>query len=235
MLLSINNIKVHYGKAEALKGVSLELDQGMIIALIGSNGAGKTTMLRAISGLKTPTSGEIWFDGNRMDGKRPEYIVRLGISHVPEGRRVFATMTVQENLELGAYLCNSRRQIDQGLEAVFKRFPVLVQKRRQTAGSLSGGEQQMLATARGLMAKPRLLLMDEPSLGLSPLLVREVTSMILRINQDGISIILVEQNARLALKISHRAYVLETGNIALEGDSKDLLNDEHVRKAYLGG
>jgi branched-chain amino acid transport system ATP-binding protein len=235
MLLEVRNLRVHYGKAEALKGISLGVEEGTIITLIGANGAGKTTTLRTISGLKAPTSGEIWFQGKRIDGMPPNVIVTLGIAHVPEGRRIFAPMTVLENLEMGAYVRKDRHEVARNLERIFEHFPVLKQRRGQQAGSLSGGEQQMLAVARALMASPKLLLMDEPSLGLSPVLVEEVGNIITDINRGGVSIILVEQNARMALMLAHRGYVLEVGSIALEGDAKELANDEHVKKAYLGG
>jgi branched-chain amino acid transport system ATP-binding protein len=235
ILLEIKNIKVYYGKAEALRGVSLRVDEGEIITLIGANGAGKTTTLSTISGIVPPTSGEIWFKGKRLNGMPPHAILRLGVAHIPEGRRVFATMTVLENLETGAYLRKDKRAISKDLDNIYESFPVLKERRRQVAGSLSGGEQQMLAIGRALMANPRLLLMDEPSLGLSPVLVDEVGDIVRDINRSGVTIVLVEQNARMALKLANRAYVLEVGSITLEGNSNDLLQDEHVKKAYLGG
>jgi branched-chain amino acid transport system ATP-binding protein len=235
MLLEVKNIRVHYGKAEALRGVSLRVDEGEIITLIGANGAGKTTTLSTISGIVPPTSGEIWFKGKRINGMPPHAILRLGIAHIPEGRRVFATMTVLENLETGAYLRKDKRAISKDLDSIYESFPVLKARRGQAAGSLSGGEQQMLAIGRALMANPRLLLMDEPSLGLSPVLVDEVGDIVRDINRSGVTIVLVEQNARMALKLANRAYVLEVGSITLEGNSNDLLQDEHVKKAYLGG
>jgi branched-chain amino acid transport system ATP-binding protein len=235
MLLEVKDLRVHYGKAEVLKGTSIKVEEGTIVALIGANGAGKTTTLRTISGLKASTSGEIWFQGKRIDGTSPSGIVKLGIAHIPEGRRVFAPMTVLENLEIGAYLRKDKRGVARDLDNIFEHFPRLRERRKQQAGSLSGGEQQMLATARALMASPKLLLMDEPSMGLSPILVQEVGKIVTDINQSGVSIMLVEQNARMALKLAHRAYVLETGRISLEGDAEDLANHEHVRKAYLGG
>jgi len=235
MLLEVKNLRVHYGKAEALKGISIGVEEGAIVTLIGANGAGKTTTLRTISGIKVPTSGEIWFEGKRIDGVPSHDIVRLGIGHIPEGRRLFATMTVLENLEVGSYRRKDRRGIARDLEKIYEHFPVLKERRGQAAGSLSGGEQQMLATARALMTSPKLLLMDEPSLGLSPILVEEVGNIITDINRDGVSIILVEQNARMALRLADKAYVLEVGSIALEGDAKKLASDEHVKKAYLGG
>jgi branched-chain amino acid transport system ATP-binding protein len=235
MWFDAKNLKVHYSKVEALKSVSLGLDEGMIVTLIGSNGAGKSTTLRAISGLVRMTSGKIWFQGKRIDIMSPYKIARLGIAHVPEGKRLFVSMSVIDNLLMGAYLIKSGTEVAKVLEGIYKHFPILKERHLQLAGSLSGGEQQMLATARALMGAPKLLLMDEPSLGLSPVLVQEVASMIKDINRDGVSIILVEQNARMALRLSQRAYVLEVGQVVFEGDAKELANDEHVKKAYLGG
>jgi branched-chain amino acid transport system ATP-binding protein len=235
MLLEIKGLRVHYGRAEALKGVSINVNEGAIVALIGANGAGKTTTLRTISGLKAPTLGEIWFQGRRIDGMLAHEIVRLGIAHIPEGRQVFAPMTVLENLIMGAYLRKDKYQITRDLETMYDHFPVLKERRGQQAGSLSGGEQQMLAVARALMASPRLLLMDEPSMGLSPILVEEVSNIISNINKSGIGIILVEQNARMALGLANRAYILDVGSITLEGNAQELANDERVKKAYLGG
>ena len=234
MLLEIRDVLVRYGKATALNGITLEANDGEVVALIGSNGAGKTTTLRAISGLNVPNRGEILFQGKSINGVSPHQIVRMGIAHVPEGRRVFPAMTVEENLELGAYLRTDRRMVRQDFERMYESFPVLKQRRRQKAGSLSGGEQQMLAMARALMTSPKLLLLDEPSLGLAPLLVREVGMIIARINSQGVTIILIEQNARMALRLAHRAYILELGNIILQGNARDLANDESVRRAYLG-
>jgi len=235
MLLEVKDLRVHYGKAEALKGVSMGVDKGKIVTLIGANGAGKTTTLRTISSLKGPTSGEIWFEDRRIDGMPLHEVVRLGIAHVPEGRRVFATMTVFENLLLGVYLRKDKLQIARDLEKIYEHFPVLKARQGQPAGSLSGGEQQMLATTRALMASPRLLLMDEPSMGLSPILVEEVSKIIQDINRDGISIVLVEQNARMALNIAHYCYVLEVGTINIQGTGEELSENEDVKKAYLGG
>ncbi len=235
MLLEIKDLRVHYGRAEALKGISLTIDEGAIVALIGANGAGKTTTLRTISGLKAPTSGEIWFQDKKINGMPAHRIVKLGIAHIPEGRVVFSPMTVIDNLLIGAYLFKDKYQIDKDLDNIYEHFPVLKERRKQLAGSLSGGEQQMLAIGRALMGRPKLLLMDEPSLGLSPILVEEVGNIIRDINKAGIGIILVEQNARVALRLANKAYVLEVGNIVLEGDAKELANDEHVKKAYLGG
>jgi branched-chain amino acid transport system ATP-binding protein len=234
MLLQMKNVRVTYGKAEALRNVSIEAEIGEIVALIGSNGAGKTTTLRAICGLKALHSGEIWFRDRKINGMLPHDIVKMGIAHVPEGRRVFSTMTVRENLELGAYLRKDKQKMAEDLENIYRSFAVLKERQKQTAGSLSGGEQQMLAIGRALMAGPSLLLLDEPSLGLSPLLVREVARIIRSINQAGVSIILIEQNARMALRVAHKAYILEVGNIVLQGNAKDLANDEKVKKAYLG-
>jgi len=235
MLLEISDLNVHYGKAQAIKRVSMGVDEGKIITLIGANGAGKTTILRTISGLKKPTSGDIKFEGKSIVGLSLHEVVRLGIAHVPEGRRVFATMTVFENLQMGAYLRKDKRGIVEDLERIYEHFPVLKARRGQPAGSLSGGEQQMLATTRALMATPKLLLMDEPSMGLSPILVEEVGKIIQDINHDGISIILVEQNARMALNTAHYCYVLEVGNITMQGTGKELSSNEDVKKAYLGG
>ena len=234
MLLEMKTVGVTYGKAEALRNVSIEAEIGEIVALIGSNGAGKTTTLRAICGLKALHSGEIWFRDRKINGMMPHDIVKMGIAHVPEGRRVFSTMTVRENLELGAYLRKDKQKMAEDLENIYRSFAVLKERQKQTAGSLSGGEQQMLVIGRALMAGPSLLLLDEPSLGLSPLLVREVARIIRNINRGGVSIILIEQNARMALRVAHKAYILEVGNIVLQGNAKDLVNDEGVRKAYLG-
>ncbi len=234
MFLQVNDISVRYGKAEALRSVSMEADKGEIVSLIGSNGAGKTTTLKSISGLVPYHTGEILFQGKRLNGVAPHEIVRMGIAHVPEGRRVFSTMTVTENLELGAYLRNDRTGVARDLDRIYESFPVLRDRARQKAGSLSGGEQQMLAIARALMTSPTVLLLDEPSLGLSPKLVREVGRIVSTINKQGVTIVLIEQNARMALRLSHRAYILELGRIVLEGDARELMHDEKVRKAYLG-
>ncbi|MGD0919594.1 MAG: ABC transporter ATP-binding protein [Thermodesulfobacteriota bacterium] len=234
-MLEIKTLRVHYGKAEALKGISLSMDEGAIVALIGANGAGKTTTLRTISGLKMPTSGEIWLKGKKINGLPVHDIVKLGIAHIPEGRIVFAPMTVFDNLRMGAYLRKDKHEIIKDLEAMYEHFPILKKRQWQLAGRLSGGEQQMLAIARALMARPKLLLMDEPSMGLSPLLVEEVANIISSINKSNISVMLVEQNARMALELANKAYILEVGNITLEGDAKELANHEQVKKAYLGG
>ena len=235
MLLKAKNLQIHYAKIEALKDVSLELNEGMIVALIGANGAGKSTTLKAISGLVKLSSGEIWFKDKRIDKMAPHKIAKLGIAHVPEGKRLFPSMSVGDHLDMGAYTINDKRKVAETLDTIYEHFPVLKEKRSQLAASLSGGQQQMLATARALMANPKLLLMDEPSLGLSPFLVKEVGNIIRDINRNGVSIILVEQNARMALRLAHKAYVLEVGKIVLEGNARELANDDHVRKAYLGG
>jgi branched-chain amino acid transport system ATP-binding protein len=234
MFFEIIGLNVRYGGAEVLKGISLHVEQGEIVTIIGSNGAGKTTTLRTISGLKRPGGGEILYQGKEIHEIPPQDIVRMGIGHVPQGRDLFPFMSVLENLRLGAYLQNDRNQMREGLDRVFRTFPVLKARRRQQAGTLSGGEQQMLAIARALMGNPMLLLLDEPSIGLAPIVVREIGKVAVEINQMGTSILLVEQNARLALRLSHRGYVLETGRLALEGKFEDLLDDERVKKAYLG-
>lgn len=235
MYFDLRNISVHYDKVQALDNVSLNLEKGEIIALIGANGAGKTSTLRAITGLAKPSSGEIWFNGKRIDKLDPATIVGLGISMVPEGRHVYPYMSVKDNLLMGAYLRKDNKGIKQDLEKTFARFPRVKERLRQQAGSLSGGEQQMVVIGRALMARPELLLLDEPSLGLAPIVVRDIARAIVEINrEEGISVILIEQNSRMALKISNRAYALETGRIALTGKSADLLNDDHIRKLYLG-
>jgi len=235
LLLQIKDLRVHYGRAEVLKSISITIDEGKIITLIGSNGTGKTTTLRTISGLKVPTSGEIWFQGKRIGGIPASQIVKLGIAHVPEGRIVFAPMTVLDNLRTGAYLRKDRHQVARDLEIIYTHFPLLWERRRQLAGSLSGGEQQMLAIARALMTGPKLLLMDEPSMGLSPIMVEEVGKIIRNINQSGTSILLVEQNARMALRLANKAYILDVGRIVLEGPAGEVASDERVKRAYLGG
>jgi len=236
MYFTVRNVSVYYDKVRAVSDISLVMDAGDVIAIIGANGAGKTTTLRAVTGLAPVASGEIWFDGHRIDRLRPDRIVGLGISMVPEGRHVFPFMSVGDNLLMGAFARRDRRAIEQDVERVFARFPRLKERQRQQAGTLSGGEQQMLAIGRALMARPKLLLMDEPSLGLAPNLVREIARAILAINrEEKVAVVLVEQNSRMALKVSTRAYVLETGQVALEGRSADLLNNEQVRRLYLGG
>jgi branched-chain amino acid transport system ATP-binding protein len=233
--LALKDVWIAYDKVIALRGVAMQMEQGEIIALIGANGAGKTTLLRAISGLVTPTRGEIWFDGHRLDTWRPEQIVARGISMVPEGRHVYPYMNVKDNLLMGAYLRRDPAAVRDDLDRVLGRFPRLRERFRQVAGSLSGGEQQMLAIGRALMARPRLLLLDEPSLGLAPMMVRDIAKAITTINRDDrVSVVLVEQNSRLALKIAARGYVLESGRIALAGPARDLLDNDHVRRVYLG-
>ena len=234
-MLRIADLNVYYGAIHALKGISLEVHQGEIVTLIGANGAGKSTTLRTISGLIAPKSGAVDFEGQGIAGLGAHDIVRRGISQVPEGRRIFADMTVLENLELGAFIRNDKDGIASDMEMVFTRFPRLKERISQQAGTLSGGEQQMLAMGRALMSRPRLLLLDEPSLGLAPLLIKEIFSIIVDINKAGTTILLVEQNANMALSIANRAYVLETGRITLSGGAKDLAASEEVRKAYLGG
>ena len=235
MLLHVKEIKTFYGKLEAVKGVSLEVAEGEIVTLLGANGAGKTTVLKAISGLKLPTSGEIWFSGQRIDRSQTAQIVRMGISHILEGQRVFRDMTVESNLTLGAFVRSDGEGINADLEEVYRHFPILQERRRQKAGSLSGGEQQMLGISRALMSKPRLLLMDEPSIGLSPLMVNEIGSIIRAIHRQGISVLVVEQNAAIALRLADRGYVMETGKIVLGASRDELLSDGRVKKAYLGG
>lgn len=234
-MLKVDNINVYYGAIHALKGINVEVNQGEIVTLIGANGAGKSTTLRTISGLLKPKSGEIIFEGQNIAGMAAQNIVKLGISQVPEGRRVFAHMSVLENLELGAYLRSDSKEIKADMDTVFGRFPRLAERRSQLAGTLSGGEQQMLAMGRALMSRPRILLLDEPSMGLAPLLVKEIFSIIKDINETGTTILLVEQNAHMALSIASKAYVLETGRIILSGDAKELAESEEIRKAYLGG
>jgi len=235
MLLDVRDLRVHYGRAEALKGVSIRVEEGGIISIIGANGAGKTTILRTISGLEKPSSGEIWFQGRRIDGMPASEIVKIGITHVPEGRMLFSTMTVLDNLRMGAYLRKDRPQIAGDIDVIYQQFPALEEKYKNQAGSLSGGQQQMLAIARALMSRSRLILLDEPTTGLSPLLVKEFSNTLKKINEEGKSIILVEQNARMALKLAKKAYLLELGYIVVEGEASDLAKDERVKKAYLGG
>ena len=235
MLLEVKNIRVHYDTVEAVKGITLAADKANISTLIGANGAGKTTTLRAISGLKKLSSGEIWFDGKRIDGLPPHRITGLGIAHVPEGRRLFGLMTVKHNLAAGAYLLKDRRIVEKTIDEVFEHFPRLKERQKQLAKTLSGGEQQMLAMGRALMARPKVILMDEPSMGLAPIMVQESAKIIRSFKELGFSVLLIEQNAVLALHLADRAYVLETGSIALEGQARELLANEHVKKAYLGG
>ena len=235
IMLKIDNIHVYYGAIHALKGVSLEVRKGEIVTLIGANGAGKSTTLRTVSGLLAPKSGGISFLGENIAGMPAHEIVKHGISQVPEGRRIFAEMSVQENLEMGAFTRKDKAGVEKDFEIVYNRFPRLKERRKQQAGTLSGGEQQMLAMGRALMSRPKLLLLDEPSMGLAPLLIKEIFSIIEDINREGTTVLLVEQNANMALSIAHRAYVMETGRITLQGAAKELAASEDVRKAYLGG
>ncbi|MFP6690102.1 MAG: ABC transporter ATP-binding protein [Alphaproteobacteria bacterium] len=234
MLLELKGVDVHYNKVQAISNISIQIDEGQIVTLIGANGAGKSTTLRTISGLKRASSGSVWFDGERIDRLAPEKIVRLGIAHVPEGRQIFPELSVNENLITGAYLRRDKDGIARDLEEVQEHFPILKERRNQRARTLSGGEQQMLAMGRALMSNPRLILMDEPSLGLSPVMVQEVANIICEINAKGVPVVLVEQNAELALSLASYGYVLETGRIALEGKAEELHENEHVRHAYLG-
>ena len=234
-MLEVKDINVYYGAIHAIKGISLSVDEGEIVTLIGANGAGKSTTLRTISGLLKPKTGEINFLNKNIAGMPAHKIVREGISQVPEGRRIFAEMTVQENLELGAFTRSDKEEIQNDFKMVFGRFPRLEERKSQLAGTLSGGEQQMLAMGRALMSRPRLLLLDEPSMGLAPLLIREIFNIIVDINKTGTTVLLVEQNANMALSIASRAYVLETGRITISGDAKELAASEDIRKAYLGG
>ncbi|RME80741.1 MAG: ABC transporter ATP-binding protein [Caldilineae bacterium] len=234
-LLEVNNIHTYYGKIHALKGISLSVEEGEIVTLIGANGAGKTTTLRTISGLIKPSEGNVLLDGEDISQYPAHQVAYKGVAMVPEGRGIFAKLTVSENLDLGAYTRKDKDGIERDREWVFELFPRLKERRNQVAGTLSGGEQQMLATARGLMAKPRILLMDEPSMGLAPVLVELIFDTIAELNKQGITILLVEQNALLALEIAHRGYVLETGNIVLSGTAQELRDNPMVKKAYLGG
>jgi branched-chain amino acid transport system ATP-binding protein len=233
-MLEVEDLRVRYGTVEAVKGVSFSVSDGAIVSLIGANGAGKTTSLRALTGLIRPSGGELRFENRSLVGLAPHEIVRLGIAHVPEGRRLFPKMTVLENLEMGAFLRTPRAEAPSTLAMIYEHFPILRQRGRQLAGSLSGGEQQMLAIARALMTRPKLLLLDEPSMGLSPIMTAEIGKIIRQINARGVSIILVEQNAMLALTLAGYGYVLETGRLVLQGPADALLLDEGVRKAYLG-
>jgi ABC-type branched-chain amino acid transport systems, ATPase component len=233
-MLHVNNIEVSYGTIHAIHDVSIRVNKGEIVSLIGANGAGKTTILSTVSGLKHPDIGEVILKGNNIAKTEPYKIVAMGMSHVPEGRRIFSRLTVQENLEMGAYIIKNKATLKENMEMVFKMFPRLEERRKQAAGTLSGGEQQMLAIGRALMCNPEFLLMDEPSMGLAPLLVKEIFETIVSLNKQGMTILLVEQNAKMALSVANRAYVLETGRIILEGEGKELLNNEKVKKAYLG-
>jgi branched-chain amino acid transport system ATP-binding protein len=235
MFLSVKDLFVNYGKLEVLKGVSMEIEEGRISLLLGANGSGKSTLLKTISGLHRPISGSIWFEERKIHEMASDDILRLGIAHVLEGRRIFPRMTVLENLELGAYSRSNQREIARDMEALYERFPILRHKRKQKSGALSGGEQQTLVIALAIMTKARLLLMDEPSQGLSPLIVNEVADTITRLNRDGMTIILVEHNLRLGLSIADKIYVLENGRIAFEANSTDLSGVEYAQKIYLGG
>lgn len=234
MLLEVRNLHVHYQKVAALKGVSLQVPSGGIITIIGANGAGKSTTLRSISGLTRPSKGEIHFDGERIDNLPAEKIVARGIAHVPEGRRIFPDLTVEENLRIGAFLRTDKARIESDIEDIFQRFPRLKERRTQWARTLSGGEQQMVAIGRALMSGPKLLLLDEPSMGLSPVMVQEMARIVSDIAERGVPVVLVEQNAGLALKLASYAYVIETGSVAVEGKAADLKANDHVRRAYLG-
>ena len=233
-MLKIEDLEVSYGAVQALRGISMEVNDGEIVSLIGANGAGKTTTLHAITGLVPIKSGSVIYDGHDLRKTDPSRIVTMGLAHVPEGRQVFTRMTVAENLAMGAYFRKDKKAIADDLERVYARFPRLKERAKQLAGTLSGGEQQMLAVGRALMARPKLIMMDEPSLGLAPLVVRDIFEIIRQINHQGVSILLIEQNAHMALKVADSAYVMETGCITLSGAGKDLLNNEAVKKAYLG-
>ncbi|MCC2254790.1 ABC transporter ATP-binding protein [Ruminococcus sp. CLA-AA-H200] len=233
-MLEVKNLEVYYGVIQAIKGISFEVNEGEVIALIGANGAGKTTTLHTVSGLLTPKSGQVIFEGEDITKVPAHRIVSMGMAHVPEGRRVFAQLSVYENLKMGAYTRKDRQEIEESLRSVYKRFPRLEERKNQLAGTLSGGEQQMLAMGRALMSKPKLLLLDEPSMGLSPIFVNEIFDIIRSVSESGMTVLLVEQNAKKALSIADRAYVLETGNIVLDGPAKNLLEDDSIKKAYLG-
>ncbi|MEE0200983.1 MAG: ABC transporter ATP-binding protein [Muricomes sp.] len=233
-MLKITDLEVYYGGIQAIKGISFEVKEGEVIALIGANGAGKTTILHTVTGLIAPKAGRIEFEGTDITKTPAHKIVSMGMAHVPEGRRVFAQLSVYENLKLGAYTRSDKTEIEQTLEMVYKRFPRLKERRNQAAGTLSGGEQQMLAMGRALMSHPKIILMDEPSMGLSPIFVNEIFDIIKEVSAGGTTVLLVEQNAKKALGIADRAYVLETGNIVLTGEAKALMNDESIKKAYLG-
>ena len=233
-MLEIQDIEVYYGMIQAIKGVSFSVEQGEVIALIGANGAGKTTIMHTVSGLLAPKKGKVIFEGKDISKVPGHKIVSMGMAHVPEGRRVFAQLTVLENLKMGAYTRKDKKEIDETLQKVFKHFPRLQERQNQLAGTLSGGEQQMLAMGRALMSHPKIILMDEPSMGLSPIFVSEIFDIIKEVSKSGTTVLLVEQNAKKALSIADRAYVLETGKIVLSGDAKELMNDDSIKKAYLG-
>jgi branched-chain amino acid transport system ATP-binding protein len=233
-MLKVTDLNVNYGAIHAIHNVSLTVNEGEIVSLIGANGAGKTTILHTITGLQKASGGSVLFEGTELLTTEPHRIVTMGMAHVPEGRHVFAQMTVTENLEMGAFFRRDREQIEKDMADVLRRFPRLAERSRQLAGTLSGGEQQMLAVGRALMSHPRILLLDEPSMGLSPLLVKEIFTTIEEVNREGVTILLVEQNAKMALSIANRAYVLETGDVVMEGEGQAMLRDDNVRKAYLG-
>ncbi len=233
-MLEVKDIEVYYGMIQAIKGISFEVNEGEVIALIGANGAGKTTTLHTITGLLSPKKGSVIFEGQDITKVPAHKIVSLGMAHVPEGRRVFAELSVYQNLKMGAYTRKDKAEIEETLQMVYKRFPRLEERKNQLAGTLSGGEQQMLAIGRALMSHPKIIVMDEPSMGLSPILVNEIFDIIKEVSASGTTVLLVEQNAKKALSIADRAYVLETGRIVLEGDAKELLNDDSIKKAYLG-
>lgn len=233
-MLEVKDLQVYYGMIQAIKGISFEVNQGEVIALIGANGAGKTTILHTVTGLIAPKAGSIVFEGQDITKVPAHKIVSMGMAHVPEGRRVFAQLSVYDNLKMGAYTRKDKNEIEESLEMVYKRFPRLEERKNQMAGTLSGGEQQMLAMGRALMSKPKIILMDEPSMGLSPIFVNEIFDIIQAVSASGTTVLLVEQNAKKALSIADRAYVLETGTIALDGDAKVLMNDDSIKKAYLG-
>lgn len=233
-MLEIKDIEVYYGMIQAIKGISFEVNEGEVIALIGANGAGKTTILHTVTGLLSPKRGTVWFEGKDITKVPAHKIVSLGMAHVPEGRRVFAELSVYENLKMGAYTRKDKAEVDETLAMVYKRFPRLEERKNQFAGTLSGGEQQMLAMGRALMSHPKIILMDEPSMGLSPILVNQIFDIIEEVSKSGTTVLLVEQNAKKALSIADRAYVLETGKIVLDGDAKALMDDDSIKKAYLG-
>ena len=233
-MLRIENVNVSYGSIHALHDISLTVNDGEVVSLIGANGAGKTTTLHTITGLKGATDGVIEYDGKDLRRMDPSHIIRIGMAHLPEGRHVFTQMSVQENLEMGSYIMNDKSQIKKNMDMVYEYFPRLLERKKQLAGTLSGGEQQMLATGRALMSNPRIVLMDEPSMGLSPLLVKEIFHIIKTLHQNGITVLLVEQNAKMALAVSDRAYVLETGRISMSGKASELLANDNIKKAYLG-
>ncbi len=233
-MLEIKDLKVNYGMIQAIKGLSFHVEEGEVIALIGANGAGKTTILHTITGLLSPKEGSVIFEGTEISKIPAHKIVPMGMAHVPEGRRVFANLSVLQNLKMGAYTRTDKKEIEETLQMIYKRFPRLEERQNQSAGTLSGGEQQMLAMGRALMSKPKIILMDEPSMGLSPIYVNEIFDIIREVSESGTTILLVEQNAKKALSIADRAYVLETGKIILDGEADSLLNDDSVKKAYLG-